>query len=125
MSNRKEAPEKRKHKRFKVKKGAFAVVISKNKTVGQIKNICKEGLSLQYIDNGEPLSGSVGIEIFSMTKDFYLKKLSAKVVRDSEVVGAVPLSSVPMRETVVQFEAMKANQRKMLDCFIRKYTTQR
>jgi hypothetical protein len=126
MSNTKSGnAEKRKHQRFKAKKGAFARINSKDKKAGQIKNISKGGLSFQYIDDGEPLSGSIGLELFSITNDFYLKKLSANVVRDSEVAGVVPVSSAPMRELAVQFGVMESNQRNILNCFIRQYTTQR
>lgn len=115
--------EKRKHKRFKAKEGAFAAVTSGDIKIGQIKNISKGGLAFQYIDNSEPSSGSVQIEIFSVAKDFYLKKSSAIVVRDSEVDSTVPLSSLPMRELVVQFGEMGSNQMYILDCFLQKYTT--
>ena len=125
MSNKKDSTEKRKHKRFKAKEGAFAIVTSDYRKIGQIKNISQDGLDLQYIDNGEQLSGSVEVEIFSFAKDFYLKKLSAKVVRDSEVHSTVPFSSVPMRELVVRFGEMESNQRYILDCFLQEYTTKR
>ena len=125
MTNRTGFIERRKHKRLKAKEGAFAAVTSGDCKIGQIKNISKGGLAFQYIDNGEPSSGSVEIEIFSVTEDFYLKKSSAKVVRDSEVDSTVPLSSLPVREVVVQFGKMESNQMYILNCFLHKYTANR
>lgn len=124
MSNNKDLTEKRKHKRFKAKEGAFAVVTSDYDKIGQIGNISKCGLAFQYIDNGEPLRGSVEIEIFAAAKNFYLRKLAAKVVMDSEVDSTVPFSALPLRKLVVQFEKMKPNQMLMLDYFLQKYTTE-
>lgn len=123
MSNIKVSTEKRKHKRLKAKEGAFAVVTSDYNKIGQIRNISKGGLAFQYIDNGEPLRGSIEIEIFSAAKNFYLRKLAAKVIMDSEVDSPVPFSSLPLKELVVQFEKMKPNQMLMLDYFLQKYTT--
>lgn len=123
MSNKKDSTEKRKHKRFKAKEGAFAVVTSDYNKIGQIGNISKCGLAFQYIENGEPLRGSVEVEIFSAAKNFYLRKLTAKVVMDSEVDSIVPFSALPLRKLVVQFEKMKPNQMLMLDYFLQKYTT--
>ena len=123
MVNNKDFIEKRKHKRLRAKEGAFAVVTSDYDKIGQIGNISKCGLAFQYIDNGEPLKGSVEVEIFSAAKNFYLRKLAAKVVVDSEVDSTVSFSAVPLRKLVVQFEKMKANQMLMLDYFLQKYTT--
>ena len=72
--------------------------------------------------DSELSSGSIEIEIFYAAKDFYLKKLLVTAVMDSEVDNTAPLSSVPVRELVVQFEKMKPNQMFMLDYFLKKYT---
>jgi len=122
MSNKRTSTAKRKHKRFKAKEGAFAIVNSDYNKIGQIETISKGGLAFQYVADGKILSGPVEIEIFSTDRDFYLKKLSAEVVGDSAVDDTVHLSSLPVRELVVQFGKMQPIQKLLLDCFIQKYT---
>ncbi|RZB36014.1 MAG: hypothetical protein SRB2_02612, partial [Desulfobacteraceae bacterium Eth-SRB2] len=103
MKNKKEFIERRKHKRFKVKGGAFAVSTTDCKNLGQIKDISKGGLAFQFIENGEPAKGSIEIEIFSPAGDFYLKKLPVKTVLDFEVDNSVSSDSKPMRQWGMQF----------------------
>ena len=76
MSNKKDSTEKRKHERFKVKGGAFAAVTSDDNKIGQIKNISKGGLALQYLSSSPQSKGIVEIDIFSKVDDFYLKELN-------------------------------------------------
>lgn len=123
MSDKTNSVEKRKHRRYTAKEGAFAVVTSDDNKIGQINNISKSGLSFRYIANGKPSNGMVEIEIFSTTNDFYLKKLSANVIVDADVGSQFYLSSLPLRELVVQFEKMNPNQMLLLDYFIKNYTT--
>ncbi len=123
MSNTKNVADQRKHERLKAMEGTFVVVTSDYDKIGQIKNISRCGLAFQYIDNGEPLRGLIEIEIFSAAKNFYLRRLPAKVVRDSEIGSSVPFSSLRLRNLVVQFEKMKPNQVLMLDYFLQQYTT--
>jgi hypothetical protein len=120
MTTKKDLVERRKHKRFKAKEGAFAVLTSDNK-MGQIKDISRSGLTFQYIGHGEPSSGSTEMEIFSTVYDFYLKKVPARVIVDSEIEKTVPFSSVPMRQVNVQFEEMTPIQSKLLEYFIQNY----
>lgn len=120
MTTKKDLVERRKHKRFKAKEGAFAVLTSENK-MGQIQDISRSGLTFQYIGHSEPSSGSTEMEIFSTVHDFYLKKVPARVVVDSEIEKTVPFSSVPMRRVNVQFEEMTPIQSKLLEYFIQNF----
>lgn len=122
MRNKKEFIERRKHKRFKVKGGAFAVSTTDCKNLGQIKDISKGGLAFQFIENGEQAKGSIEIEIFSTVGDFYLKKLPAKTVLDFEVDNTVSSHSMPMRQWSIQFGELNYFQKLLLDFFLQKYT---
>ena len=122
MSKKDNSAEKRKPKRFKAKKGAFATVNSDYNKIGQIKTIGKGGLTFHYVAAGERCSGPVEVEIFSTDRDFYLKRLSAEVVLDSEVEDTVKLSSLPVRQLEVQFGKMNPKQKLLLGHFIKKYT---
>jgi len=122
MRNKKEFIERRKHKRFKVKGGAFAVSTTDCKKLGQIKDIGKGGLAFQFIENDEPAKGSIEIEIFSTAGDFYLKKLPVKTVLDFKVDNSVSSDSMPMRQWSMQFGELNYFQKLLLDFFLQKYT---
>ncbi len=53
MKNNRVSNERRKHKRFKVKQGAFAVASPDYNKLGQIKDISEGGLAFQFIEDGE------------------------------------------------------------------------
>ena len=114
--------ERRKHKRFKAKRGAFAVSTTDYKNLGQIKDISKGGLACQFIENGEQTKDSNEIEIFSEVGDFYLKKLPVRTVLDFEVDNTVSSNSMPMRQWSMQFGKLNHLQRLLLDFFLQKYT---
>ncbi len=113
--------ERRKHKRFKVKEGLFAVITSDNK-MGQIKDISRGGLTFQYIGHGEPLSDSAEMEIFSTVYDFYFKKVPIKSVVDIEVDDDIPFSSVSMKQLRIQFGEMTRIQLGLLGYLLQYYT---
>ena len=122
MRNKEELIERRKHKRFKVKGGAFAVSTPDYKNLGQIKDISKGGLAFQFIENSEQTKGSIEIEIFSTVGDFYLKKLPVRTVLDFEVDNTVSSNSMPMRQWSMQFGKLNHLQKLLLDFFLQKYT---
>ena len=121
MITQKGVVERRKHKRFKAKEGVFALLTSDNK-MGQIKDISRSGLTFQYVGHGEPLSGSVEMEIFSTVYDFYLKKVPVKSVVDIEVDDDIPFSSVSMKQLRIQFGEMTRIQLRLLGYLLQHYT---
>ncbi len=50
MPNTKKMIEQRKHKRFYVKNGTYAMLKYKPTLMGQITNMSKDGLAIRYID---------------------------------------------------------------------------
>ena len=122
MTKRKVFTEKRKHKRFKVKRGAFAVSAPDYNKLGQITDISKDGLAFQYIENGQQTKGLVEVEIFSTVDDFYLKKLPIRTALDFEANKTVSLNSMPIRQLNIQFGKLNHNQKLLLDYFLQKYT---
>ncbi|UCD88877.1 MAG: PilZ domain-containing protein [Desulfobacterales bacterium] len=122
MTNRKDIKEKRKHRRFKVKEGAFAVSSPFNDRLGRIKDVSKGGLAFQYVGNTESTQAFHEVEIFSARDGFYLKKLPASTVVDVELDNQVSFASLPTRQLRVQFGKLNHQQRLLLDHFIQKYT---
>ena len=128
MTNKKDLIERRKHKRFKAKQGAFAVLTSDYNKLGQIKDIGKGGLSFCYIANGEQTDRFSEIEIYligdEISDDFYLKKIPVRTVVDFEVDNKVSFSSLPMRQLSMHFEKLTSGQIFLLNYFLREYTHQ-
>lgn len=97
MRNGTDFIERRKHQRFKAQKHAFAVLESNFAKLGLIINISRGGLAFCYIACGgktTQTTGSFEVDIFLSGNDFYLKKVSAKIVSDSEVDNKISFSSL-------------------------------
>ena len=114
--------ERRKHKRFKVEGGAFAVSAPDYNKLGQIKDISKSGFAFQCIENGEQTKDSVEVEIFSTVDDFYLQKLPVRTVLDFEVDNTGSSNSMPMRQLSLKFGKLNYPQKLLLDYFLQRYT---
>ena len=122
MVKKKKLQERRKHQRFKVKKGAFAVSSPYYNKLGQIHDISKGGLAFHYIGKTEPVKVSDEVEIFSNLDDFYLRKLPVETVLDIELENTVSFSSLPTRKLSIKFGKLSYNQKLLLDHFIQSYT---
>jgi hypothetical protein len=122
MKNKEDLIERRKHKRFKVKEGAFAVATPDYNKRGQIKDISEGGLAFQFIENDEQTKGSIELEIFSTVDNFYLKKLPVRTVMDFKIDNTVSFSSMPMRQLSIKFGKLNHPQKLLLDFFLQKYT---
>lgn len=108
MDNGKEFIERRKHHRFKVKRGAVAAMIkttsskeelakdmrlnegsiatvSKNIQLGQIINVSKGGLAFEYIDSQDEYNKLFDLDILFVQGSFYLKKVAVNTVWDCQL----------------------------------------
>ena len=122
MSANDDFQERRKHKRFDVKRGAFAVSPPSFDKLGQITNISKGGLAFQYSANDEQVKSTSEVEIFATSDDFFLRKLPVKIVLDYEIEAQVPFASAPTRQVSLQFKKLIHYQKILLDHFLKKYT---
>lgn len=122
MAKRNGSPERRKHKRFKVKAGPLAVSIPDFKKLGQIKDISKGGLAFQYIENGDQTKEPVGVEILSIVGGYYLSKLPVRTVLDVEVDYTGSLNLSLKRQLSLEFGKLNYHQKVLLEHFIQKYT---
>ncbi len=122
MTSSKGFIERRKHKRFNVKKGAFVVLSSDYNKMEQIKDICGGGLSFLYYGAGEKSNGSTEVGILSTVDDFYLKKLRVRIVSDLAQGNIDSSSSISMRQVGMRFEKLMPKQKFLLDYFMQYYT---
>ena len=115
--------ERRRHKRFRVKDGAFAALMPDSTKLGQILDVGEGGLSFLYIDTGETANGSRELYIYVVDKEFYISKLPVKIVSDVRVPNKIPINPIVMRRQGVQFGELTPEQSFSLYSFIEDYTT--
>ncbi len=112
--------EKRKHKRFKGKKGAFAAFIRPNELIntGQIQDISMGGLCVRYLAaNGDNEERSE-ITIFGSNNRFiHVRSVQCRIVYDREVPGG-SWKEISTRRCGVEFENLFDKDLAMLQDFI-------
>jgi hypothetical protein len=109
--------ERRKHKRYNVQQGTFAVLPS-NYLIGQIKNISRGGVSFSCIAAGRQSYGIPVLEIFSKDNNFYLREIPFKVISEIDVENHVPCSSLQMKKISGEFAKLTEYQKSQLDFFL-------
>jgi hypothetical protein len=126
MTREIEMTERRKHKRFQVRNGAFAVLRAPSwphstQKLGQITDIGMGGLAFSYISSEGLPNGSVQLSIFLAKDRFHLRTIPFETIWDAET-NEVPFSSITMRRRGVQFGELTPNQISQLKCLIQNYT---
>lgn len=142
----KKRTERRKDNRFKVKEGAFAMILSapakleqikdmsmgeialavlkaKPIQMGQIVNISQGGLAFRYIDSKLELEESLELDILFARDGFYLKKVPFRTVSDFNTVSKFSIGTFKMKQQGVQFKEIMPDQQSQLDLFIKNHTT--
>jgi len=94
MTNRTGFIERRKHKRFKVKGGAFASIQFDHYTIGPIKNISRDGLAFRYISEKEQIPISLEVDIFASGKGFLMNKIPSKRISDFNIISVCPKNTL-------------------------------
>jgi len=141
MDNGKKSIERRKHPRFKVKRGAVAAMITTSSAkeeqaedmpmnegsiatiqLGQITNICKGGLAFRYFYGEVEHNKLFDLDIFSVQDSFYLKKIPVNTVWVSHAASKPSLSLLKSQHRGLQFEELTPHQIFQLDFFLRNYT---
>ena len=117
--------ERRKHKRFKVQGGAFAVLGTPRRPhstkVGQIIDMSIGGLAFSYIADEDRSSASSELGIFLTDNSFHLRQIPFETISDLKT-NKVPFSSITMRRSGVQFGKLTHDQISQLEYFIRSHT---
>lgn len=113
--------ERRKHKRFKVQEGLFAVLDGDKQKLGPILDVSRGGLSFHYVGDEKPHT-SQEMKIFSSRTDFYMADVPFRTVLDVRLPRGVPFSSVRMSRCGVQFGDLTHDQNSQLEYLIANYT---
>jgi hypothetical protein len=125
MPNTKKMIEQRKHKRFYVQNGTYAMLKYKPALMGQITDMSKDGLAIRYIDGEQQLSDSNVLDIFMADSSFYIEKLQVKTISDREVTDQHSFGSNKARQRGVQFEGLNPIQLFQLYYLLQNYTADR
>ena len=118
VNSRKKIVERRKHKRFKVQDGTFAVLTPHFYNWGQIIDISKGGLAFRYTGNELPpnVSSNLGISLANI--GFYLGRVPFKAISDFEIDNEVAYSFTTTRRCGVEFGELTLNQISQLEYFM-------
>jgi hypothetical protein len=113
--------ERRKHPRFRARKGSFAALGSV-KALGQINDISNDGLAFTHLAEEELLEEPLELEIFSPTDNFYLRKVPCKFISNIRIEAGFSLTPVTTQRCCLQFKKLSEEQKLQLDFFLRNYT---
>ena len=119
---REKLAERRKHKRFQVQDGAFAVIRPEFTKLGQIIDISHEGLAFQYAVTASQANGASELDIFLVGDGYYLEKMSFETVSDRRATKKSSKGSLPLRRCSVQFKDLTGIQIARLEYFIQNHT---
>ena len=114
--------ERRKEKRYQVKKGAFAAVRPLYEKIGRVTNISQGGLAFRYMDTGRQEKGTRELDIFVISNAFRLDRIPVRIISDLDVPEKPSPGSLPLRLCRVEFGELNRDQAVQLDYFIRDYT---
>jgi len=108
--------ERRKHKRYRVKNGALALI---DNIPGTIVDISKSGLSINYTVFGKEPVENLRLDIFLSSDDFYLQDIPARLVASQDKSGSKStFGSIQVKRYGLQFGEMTEEQQSNLRYFI-------
>ena len=115
--------EKRKFKRFKLKNLAFALLKSVSyEELGEIIDISKGGLALQYLVGEKQIKEFVELDIIFADNGFHIKKIPCKTISDFEITNEIYFSFLKMRRHSIKFGELDNHQTSELNYFIKQHT---
>ena len=118
--------ERRKHRRYPTKDGAFAVLRRpwpNPTTLGRIIDINVHGVAFSCVAPRERLRAWDDLEILWNDCSFRLRNLRARVVSDSRASSEDRFKSLEMRRLSMRFSNLTNSQISQLELFIENYST--
>jgi hypothetical protein len=114
--------EKRKHKRFRAKEGAYAVLSGSVSKMGEILDIGKNGLAFRYIDIGDRPNETCALDILCEDRGFRVENVGFRIIYDLDASKNFPFSTIPMRRCGGQFTGLSNGQIYDLEFFMERCT---
>ena len=123
MAPQEKIVERRKHKRFLVQEGVYALLKNNSSILGQIKNISRGGLAFSYIVDEKQMHEAFKVDVFASEMGYCLKDVPSKKISDLHIDNKLPFSTFSIRQAGIQFNELNDSQLSQLDNFMRDYTT--
>jgi len=115
--------DKRRHKRFRLKMPAFAVVDNSLALIAEIVDISSGGLAIRYLkNNGSTINTFQELDLFNPDIGFYLDSIQATIVSDYQIISRHTPESKEMRRCGLRFENLSSDQIARLENIIRSYS---
>lgn len=114
--------DRRKDKRFRVNAGGFARLKSKPAKLGNIIDISRTGLALNYIDCYRQLGDSSELDLLFADDAFFIDRVSFKIISDVDISSVPPPKTLKIKRMGLHFEELTDQQSTLLEFFIRDYT---
>lgn len=122
MVGRKRTIERRKTKRYKALKGAYAAISPNSNKIGQIIDISMGGLCFKYIHtenkSEEPVNRNEE-SIFLSSMGYYVGDLPFQTIADYEITDRPSFSSMKVRKRHVKFTDLTFKQLFDLDYYLK------
>ena len=122
MAERRSGTDSRKHYRYRVKDHIYVNLRSESgEEVGQLLDISKGGLSLQFLATDEKPKTYTDLGILA-SMDLAMERIPFRTVSVEEVDNNIPLSVTRLLRYSLEFKNLTPAQRSKLDFFIKNYT---
>lgn len=108
-------PERRRHKRFRVKEGALAFLGSAPSTIVDINEY---GMGIHYIVFEKEPERHFRLDIFFSADNFYLSGIPSELVSDVRSTSASPFSAIRVQRLGLRFGELNDEQKARLRYFI-------
>ncbi len=126
-ARKKQINEKRRHKRFKAREGAYAAISPSSHKLGQIVNISLGGLVFKYIDKETREQGETKEEQGEKTEDRlflgsggqFVDNIPFKTIEEIEISESPSFSFLKMKMKRVEFKELDFDQIFQIENFIR------
>ena len=119
MASIKKDNNRRKHKRYNIGNGGFALLRNHGKEVlGSIRDISSGGLCLSYMDEEDTIDNNSRITINLVAENIYYEKYSGRSIWSQKEKDGFSTALVKMKSRGIQFEHLSEKMQAQLNKFI-------
>ena len=114
---------RREHKRYKIRDGAFAVLKSQpnSSKLGNIVDISKGGLAFHFLDTKEIPDEFFELDIFVSGGGFVVSSVPVEIVSQIPIDKEIPFFSVTTRRFCIKFGELTEKIKSQLNHLIQNY----
>lgn len=113
--------ERRKHERFQMDGGIFALFLSSTTKFGRIKEVSLSGLTIRHFDGEEWETITSESDILLNGSNICVNKVPVKIILDHEITTEGHFKPLSERQCIVQFGKLSDLHISQLEYFIENY----